>query len=112
MNNKIMKKQSQNILTLISNLVSNLGLNDVKTSFNSKTGTASIIGTKDGFQCTTTLRKELCGVVQTTTKFATNLGKEALHLQIIDLRKQGYRQQQIADMLGISQATVSKYLKK
>ena len=52
------------------------------------------------------------GVVQTTTQFATNLGKEALTSQIKDLRKQGYKQQQIADMLKISQATVSKYLRK
>lgn len=52
------------------------------------------------------------GVVQTTTQFATNLGKEALISQIKALRKQGYKQQQIADMLKISQATVSKYLRK
>lgn len=107
-----MKKQSQNILTVIDNLISDVGLNDVKTSFDSKTGIASVIGNKDGFQYTTTLTKHLHGVVQTTTQFATNLGKEALISQIKDLRKQGYKQQQIADMLKISQATVSKYLRK
>ena len=107
-----MKKQTQNILTVIDNLISDVGLNDVKTSFDSKTGIASVIGNKDGFQYTTTLTKHLHGVVQTTTQFATNLGKEALISQIKDLRKQGYKQQQIADMLKISQATVSKYLRK
>ena len=107
-----MKKQSQNILTVIDNLISDVGLNDVKTSFDSKTGIASVIGNKDGFQYTTTLTRHLHGVVQTTTQFATNLGKEALISQIKDLRKQGYKQQQIADMLKISQATVSKYLRK
>ena len=107
-----MKKQSHNILTVIDNLISDVGLNDVKTSFDSKTGIASVIGNKDGFQYTTTLTKHLHGVVQTTTQFATNLGKEALISQIKDLRKQGYKQQQIADMLKISQATVSKYLRK
>lgn len=50
--------------------------------------------------------------MQTTTQFATNLGKEALISQIKALRKQEYKQQQIADMLKISQATVSKYLRK
>ena len=65
----------------------------------------------DGFQYTTTLTKHMNGVVQTTTQFATNLGKEALISQIKALRKQGYKQQ-IADMLKISQATVSKYLRK
>ena len=58
------------------------------------------------------LTKHVNGVVQTRTQFATNLGKEALTSQIKDLRKQGYKQQQIADMLKISQATVSKYLRK
>ena len=105
MSKDLMKKQSQNILTVIDNLISDVGLNDVKTSFDSKTGIASVIGNKDGFQYTTTLTKHLHGVVQTTTQFATNLGKEALI-------SQGYKQQQIADMLKISQATVSKYLRK
>lgn len=112
MSNDLIKGQSKNILAVISNFVSNTGLNDVKTTFDSKTGIASVIGNKDGFQYTTTLTKHVNGVVQTTTQFATNLGKEALTSQIKDLRKQGYKQQQIADMLKISQATVSKYLRK
>ena len=112
MSNEIIKKQSQNVLGAINNLIANIGLKDVKTTFNSKNGTASVVGTKDGIQYTTTLTKQLYGVVQTTTQFAANLGKEALQAQIKDLRKQGYKQQQIADMLNISQATVSKYLKK
>lgn len=112
MSDNLMKKQPQNILTVMDNLVSDIGLNDVKTTFDSKTGIASVIGNKDGFQYTTTLTKHMNGVVQTTTQFATNLGKEALISQIKALRKQGYKQQQIADMLKISQATVSKYLRK
>lgn len=43
---------------------------------------------------------------------ATNLSRDALKSQIKDLKKQGFKQQQIADMLNISQATVSNYLKK
>lgn len=112
MGNDLMKKQSKNILNAINSLVADVGLNDVKTAFDSKTGIASVIGNKDGFQYTTTLTQHMNGVVQTTTKFATNLGKEALSSQIKALRKQGYKQQQIADMLKISQATVSKYLRK
>lgn len=112
MSDNLMKKQPKNILTVMDNLVSDIGLNDVKTTFDSKTGIASVIGSKDGFQYTTTLTKHMNGVVQTTTQFATNLGKEALISQIKALRKQGYKQQQIADMLKISQATVSKYLRK
>lgn len=112
MSNYLMKKQSKNILNAINSLIADVGLNDVKTTFDSKTGIASVIGNKDGFQYTTTLTQHMNGVVQTTTQFATNLGKEALSSQIKALRKQGYKQQQIADMLKISQATVSKYLRK
>lgn len=112
MSDDLMRKKSNNILTAINGLIADVGLNDVKTTFDSKTGIASVIGNKDGFQYTTTLTKHMNGVVQTTTQFATNLGKEALISQIKALRKQGYKQQQIADMLKISQATVSKYLRK
>ena len=112
MQNNVVKKQPQNILSAINDLVSDMGLNDVRTNFDSKTGIASVIGNKDGFQYTTTVTKHKNGVVQTTSQFVTNIGKEALIAQIKDLRKQGFKQQQIADMLKISQATVSKYLNK
>ena len=95
MSDDLMRKKSNNILTAINSLIADVGLNDVKTTFDSKTGIASVIGNKDGFQYTTTLTKHMNGVVQTTTQFATNLGKEALISQIKALRKQGYKQQQI-----------------
>lgn len=112
MANEIIKKQSQNVLAAIGELVSNVGLDDVKTNYNSKTGTASVVGTRNGIQYTTTLTRQSHGIVQTSTQFETNLGKDALRDQIKDLRKQGYKQKEIADMLKISQPTVCKYLKK
>lgn len=112
MNKYLIKNQSTNILDEINKFVSNTGLINVKTTFNSKTGIASISGNKDGFQYTTTLSKHKNGIVKTTTEFVINVGKDGLISQIKALRKQGYKQQQIADMLNISQATVSKYLRK
>ena len=44
MSDNLMKKQPKNILTVMDNLVSDIGLNDVKTTFDSKTGIASVIG--------------------------------------------------------------------
>ena len=44
MSNDLIKGQSKNILAAINNFVSNTGLNDVKTTFDSKTGIASVIG--------------------------------------------------------------------
>ena len=73
-------------------------------------GITSVIGNRDGVQYTTTLTKHT-NFVQTTSQFATNLGKEALIAQIKELRRQGFKQQKITDMLNISQATVSKYLR-
>jgi DNA-binding NarL/FixJ family response regulator len=110
--NEIAKRNQENILVAINNLVSSVGLDDVKTSFNSKTGTASVTGNRHGIQYTTTLKKQLNGIIQTTSQFSTDMNKDALKSQIKDLRKQGYKQQQIADMLNISQATVSNYLHK
>lgn len=110
MSNDLMKKQSENILRTMDNLVSNTGLNDVKTTFDSKTGIASVSGEKDGHQYTTTLTRHKNGVTRLSTQFDTNLDKEELILQIKELRKKGYKQQEIADILKISQATVSRYL--
>ena len=43
--------------------------------------------------------------------FEKNLGKDGLKKQIKELYSQGYKQREIADMLGVSQSTVSNYLK-
>lgn len=106
------KKQSQNFLVAISDLVTKIGLNDVKQSFNSKAEIVTVSGTKDGIQHTITLAKQLHGIIQTTAQFAANMGRDALIAQAKNLSKQGYKQQQIALMLGVSQATISKYLRK
>lgn len=112
MSHEIIKKQQQNVLSAINEVISNIGLDDVKTSFNSKTGTASVTGNRNGIQYTTTLKRQQHGVIQTNSQFDTNVGKDALITQVKELYRQGYKQQQIADMLNISQTTVHNYLKK
>lgn len=42
------KKKNNNIMEAIKILASEIGLDEVKTSFNSKTKTASVVGKKDG----------------------------------------------------------------
>lgn len=111
MKNEITK--GKNILSVMSELVNGIGLENVKTSFNSKTGTASITGIRDGIQYTTTLKTQKNGIIQTSSQFdVENISKKALKMQIKDLKKQGYKQREIAEMLGISQPTVSNYLRK
>lgn len=112
MSHEIIKKQQQNVLSAINEVISNIGLDDVKTSFDSKTGTASVTGNRNGIQYTTTLKRQQHGAIQTNSQFDTNVGKEALITQVKELYRQGYKQQQIADMLNISQTTVHNYLKK
>ena len=106
------KKKNNNIMEAIKFLASEIGLDEVKTSFNSKTKTASVVGKKDGIQYTTTLTEHTGGRIQTNSMFEKNLGKDGLKKQINELKCQGYKQQEIADMLGVSQSTVSNYLKK
>ena len=54
-------------------------------------GITSVIGNRDGVQYTTTLTKHTNDFVQTTSQFATNLGKEALIAQIKELRRSDFQ---------------------
>ena len=107
MSGDLVKKGQVGALQTLENFIFQTGLENVKTSINTKTGTASITGSKGGY--TTTVKREKHGVVQTQASFETNLGKEALISQVKQLLKEGYRQREVADMLGISQSLVSKY---
>lgn len=109
MSNKMVKKEQISGFQALENFVKQTGLENVKTTYNTKTGTACITGTKDGYQYTTTMQKETYGVIQTQSCFEFNLGKDALVSQVKRLRQQGYKQREVADMLGISQGLVSKY---
>ena len=108
MGNNLVKK-GINVIQMLENFVAQTELENVKTTLNTKTGTASITGSKDGYQYTTTMQKETHCMVRTESMFECNLLKEALISQVKNLRRQGYKQQEIADMLGISQSLVSKY---
>ena len=99
MSGNLVKKGQVGALQTLENFIFQTGLENVKTSINTKTGTASITGSKDGYQYTTTVKREKHGVVQTQASFETNLGKEALISQVKQLLKEGYRQREVADML-------------
>ena len=55
------------------------------------------------------MQQEKHGQIVKNSSFEINVGKDALIEQIKELRRQGYKQLEIADMLGISQSLVSKY---
>lgn len=105
-------QQNNGLLNAMSELVSKMPLDDVKTQFNAKTGTASITGHRNGIQYTTTLSVHPEGVIQTNAMFNKDMSRDALEMQIKKLKKDGYKQTEIAEMLGISQPTVSNYLRR
>ena len=105
-------QQNNGLLNAMSELVSKMPLDDVKTQFNAKTGTASITGHRNGIQYTTTLSVHPEGVIQTNAMFNKDMSREALEMQIKKLKKDGYKHTEIAEMLGISQPTVSNYLRR
>ena len=105
-------QQNNGLLNAMSELVSKMPLDDVKTQFNAKTGTASITGHRNGIQYTTTLSGHPEGVIQTNAMFNKDMSRDALEMLIKKLKKDGYKQTEIAEMLGISQPTVSNYLRR
>lgn len=110
--NEIDIKLNNKLIEAVNSLVNNSTLEDIQTHFNAKTGTASITGHRNGIQYTTTLSSQPEGVIQSNSMFNKNLGKDALEIQIKKLKRDGYKQIEIAEMLGISQPTVSNYLRR
>lgn len=95
----------------ISQFIEDARLDDIRMSLDTKTGTATVSGRRDGMQYTTTIQSNLHGTTRTSSAYSVNVGKDALIEQAKQLRRQGYKQTQIAAMLGVSQATISKYLR-
>lgn len=111
MSNELANK-STSISEKFQDFVNAVGLDDVKMAINTKNGTTTISGHKEGLQYTTTIKQEAKGMIQTSSQFDVNMSKDLLSEQIKELRKQGYKQKDIANMLGVSQATVSNYGRK
>lgn len=111
-NDKNDLKRSNSLLAAVNDLVISIPLNDVKATYNTKTGTASVTGHRDGIQYMTTLSGEAGGIIKTDSMFNKNMGRNALSDQIKKLSKDGYKQSEIANMLGVSQPTVSNYLRR
>lgn len=99
----------KNFMQNFNDFIAKNGFENFKTTINSKTGTMSISGRKGNIQYTTTMSVVNNGKITTQTEYPVNLGKAALVSQVKDLIKAGYRQQKVADMLGVSQSLVSKY---
>lgn len=105
------QKTDNGILEYLRRFVHDTGFDEFKTSYNSRTGTATVTGKKDGMQYTTTIQRNKYGETRTSSHYNVTVGRKALIEQVKQLRRQGYKQTEIADMLGISQSSVSNYLR-
>ena len=93
----------------IMQFISSNNFKDVRTYYDEKKGLATITGEKDGIQYTTTMKEEKYGCIKTDTQFICDMDKSQKKEQVKSLLKQGFTQNQIANMLKISQSSVSKY---
>ncbi len=98
------------MLKTLSGIIKELGLNNTTATYDNRAGTASVSGTRNGMRITATVSRD--GDLDDHNKKYATIGRSAAIEQVKELRKQGHTQVDIADMLGISQSTVSNYLRK
>lgn len=104
------KKLSQsNALNLLDVYNTQEGLNISKIVIDYNTDTAFVVGDKDEYQYTIIQQKLKFGKIATMTKFSKELSKDEKIEQIKQLKKDGLKQMDIANRLGVSQGLVSRY---
>lgn len=124
MSNFFERDYIDNIFDVIKDYIDKTELEEVNVSSNSKTNTVCISGFKGGYEYTTTLKREQgyrvagkensyhlkkCLKNDSDIHFSQNIAREVTRTQIRELLNDGYRQREVAEMLGVSQSLVSKY---
>ena len=71
--NELRKHDKRSQLELVREFVDLTGLDDTKMMINSKTGTVSITGRKNGYQYTTTMQQEKHGQIVKNSSFEINV---------------------------------------
>lgn len=83
---------------------------DMKTTTDESLGRATITGRKDGLRLSLTIDKSDIGEARTQSVYLDMPKKSDYKDEVLRLRQQGLKQQEIANRLGISQSFVSKLL--
>lgn len=83
---------------------------DMKTTTDESLGRATITGRKNGLRLSLTIDKSEIGETRTQSVYLDMPRKSAYKDEVFRLRRQGLKQQEIANRLGISQSLVSKLL--
>lgn len=110
-NNPTNSPQAQYLINAIIEFQNTNQMTNVQVSGNTRNNSFLIYGEKNNIAYTTTLQQLRTGQIETNSKFHKCNGNDRTK-QIKELYKLGYKQIEIAQMLGISQSAVSQHLKK
>lgn len=99
------------LLNTIQSQIEDEDITEVTYKINKKKGIMSISGKKnnEAFRATKQIYGNE-GAIQSTSRFNANIDRSERVRIVKDMYKKGYKQQEIADTLGISQAQVSNII--
>ena len=99
------------LLSTIMSQINDSDVTEVSYKIDKRKGIMNISGKKndESFRATQRFYGDN-GMVQTAARFKQNMSRPERVNVVKQLRREGYKQQEIADMLGISQAQVSNIL--
>ncbi|SEH26242.1 helix-turn-helix domain-containing protein [Selenomonas sp. KH1T6] len=99
-----------NLAQLAMDVSTRLELQNLKTSTDEAKGIAILSGEKDNKTYSVTIQANQFGVTQIATEYSKPAKKTDLMPEVKRLYKDGYKQKEIATILGISQTTVSNLI--
>lgn len=107
-----LKKLSNGLLDMIQTQIDDDDVTEITYKINKKKGLMTVHGKKknEAFRATQQIFGEN-GVLQSAAHFNADMNKSERKKIAKELRKKGYKQQEIADTLHISQSQVSNLLR-
>ena len=109
MSRELTPKRRQSALQRAVNDVSSQ-MTKVKTSTDEDKGIATVSGERDGKRLSFTIRQSDLGEIRRAAVYADLPRKSDYKDEVQQLYREGYKQREIAAMLGISQSLVSKLI--
>lgn len=108
MNRNSLKNNFNSLMNTIQTQIEDENITEVSYKINKKKGIMSISGKKnnEAFRATQQIYGNN-GTLQSASRFNANISRDERVKIVKDMYKKGYKQQEIADTLGISQAQVS-----
>lgn len=102
----------KNLIEKANSFIQKSEIKDSKIFIDSKKQTISITGEFEGSTITSDIKLMPSGYIGTNTQFSKKERKSDYLNDVVELTNKGYKQVEIARMLGISQSLVSQLLKQ